>query len=108
MPKQITNCPLCHQPFPTAAVPIETLIQLCPGNMASILRFLHEHSGEYVAVSRIAEYVYSGVTDGGPVNANNSIRSTMSQNRSKIQGLGWDINYQGGYGGGIALRQVAQ
>jgi hypothetical protein len=94
------TCPLCHQPIEAISNPrdLGPHIEL-KGRRRAILDLLARLYPEWVETERIIGYLWNDDPDGGPTNANNTLRHHMHRLRADLAPYDLTIEGRPGHGG---------
>jgi hypothetical protein len=92
--RQAFCCPACGG-FIGEAAPLDFVAKTIPGYQAQVLMVLRRHIGEPVAKDHLADIIYRGDPNGGPLYSNNTVPEHVKRLRKRLEVFGWTIAVQG-------------
>lgn len=96
IPKTATfSCPCCGNSIGQAAPIDDVMNRLADNTGRLILGKLAQTVGAGIRLDVLVDAAYAGREDGGPINADDSVRVTISNLRKAISIYGWSIVCRG-------------
>lgn len=100
-------CPCCGQSVAAEAKPpLEDMKLMAGPTAAKALAFVASRPG--ADLRQIVDHVYAMRSDGGPENAESTIKVTLCNANRKWRAIGWEVSARRGYRDGYFLRRAAR